>query len=195
MAWIPGGMMAGMGEMKERMLAGELYHAGDPEIVADEERCMLLVEQYNATGVVEHERRTALLRELLAGFGEGTVIRPPVRFDRGYQTTVGDRTFVNYGAVILDVGRVTIGDDVQIGPNLQILTPTHPMEPEIRRTGLEAAAPITIGHTAWLGGGVIVCAGVTIGEETVIGAGSVVTREVPARVFAAGNPCRVIRAL
>ena len=115
--------------------------------------------------------------------------------DYGSQTTIGARTFINVGAVILDVGRVTIGADVQIGPNVQLLTPTHPLEPDLRRTGVEAAEPIAIGDNVWLGGGVIVCPGVTIGADTVVGAGAVVTRDLPAGVLAVGNPARVLRTL
>jgi maltose O-acetyltransferase len=184
-----------MSDAKRRMLAGELYIADDPELAADAARCFALVEQFNATPAVDDERRRALLVQLLGGIGEGTVIRPPVYFDYGYQTTFGRRCFANFGLTVLDVGRVTIGDDVQIGPHVQLLTPTHPMDPGPRREGWEAQKPITIEDGVWLAGGVIVCPGVTIGESSVIGAGAVVTRDVPARVFAAGNPCRVIRDL
>ena len=181
--------------MKRRMLAGELYHASDPELQAELERCAGLVQQYNATSPAEPAQRLELLRRLLGGIGEGTVIRPPVYFDYGYQTTIGARTFINFGVVVLDVGRVGIGDDVQIGPNVQLLTATHPLDAETRRAGWEFQKPIRIGDGVWLGGGVIVCPGVSIGEDAVVGAGAVVTRDVPPRVFAAGNPCRVIREL
>ena len=184
-----------MSEMKDRMLAGEPYLTDDAELVADKTRCALLVEDYNAASVAEHDRRARVLEELLGAIGDGTTLKPPVYFNYGYQTTIGARTFVNTGAVILDVGRVSIGSDVQIGPNVQLLTPTHPMNAAERRAGWEGQRPITIEDGAWLGGGVIVCGGVTIGEDAVIGAGSVVTRDVPPRVFAAGNPCRVIREL
>lgn len=177
------------------MLAGELYLASDPEIGAEDLRCHMLVERYNATSAEETEGRTALLEELLGAVGEGTVVRPPTRFEKGYQTTIGARTFVNVGSVVLDVARVAIGDDVQVGPNVQLLTPTHPLDAETRRDGWEAADPITIGDAVWLGGGVIVCPGVTIGTESVVGAGSVVTRDVPPGVLAVGNPCRVVRDL
>ena len=123
------------------------------------------------------------------------MIEPPLRCDYGAQISLGARSFVNFGAIILDCAAVTIGADVQIGPNVQLLTPTHPLDPELRRTGIEGAAPITIGDGVWLGGGVIVCPGVTIGADTVVGAGSVVVRELPARVLAVGNPCRVVRDL
>jgi maltose O-acetyltransferase len=181
--------------MKERMLAGELYRSDDPELVSDKARCARLVHDYNATGATETERRAQLLQELLGAIGADTVIRPPVFFDYGFQTSVGPRSFVNKGAMILDVGRVSIGAEVRIGPSVHLLTPTHPMDAGQRRAGWEAQLPITIADGVWLGGGVIVCGGVTIGEDAVIGAGSVVTRDIPPCVFAAGNPCRVIRSL
>jgi maltose O-acetyltransferase len=180
---------------KERMLRGDLYLASDPELQADAARCHRLLERYNATGIDDLEHRDAILRELLAEVGEGVVVRPPLQMDYGYQTTIGARTFINVGAVILDVGRVTIGSDVQVGPNVQLLTPTHPLEPDERRSGVEAAKPISIGDNVWLGGGVIVCPGVTIGAHTVVGAGAVVVRDLPAGVLAVGNPARVIRKL
>jgi maltose O-acetyltransferase len=184
-----------MSEQKARMLAGELYHANDPELRADAERCDRLLRRYNATGAEDRDERAAILAELLGSVGDGVTIRPPLAMDYGYQTSIGVGTFINSGAVILDVGRVTIGADVQIGPNVQLLTPTHPLDPEQRRSGAEAAEPITIGDNAWLGGGVIVCPGVTIGDDTVVGAGAVVTRDLPPGVLAVGNPARVVRSL
>jgi len=186
---------AGGSSMKRRMLAGEPYLPDDAELVADKLRCARLVRDYNATDPADLHTRTALLAELLGAVGPESVIKPPVYFDYGYQTTIGRGTFVNAGAMILDVGRVDIGDHVQIGPNVQLLTPLHPMNAADRRAGWETQAPVSIADGTWLGGGVIVCAGVTIGEDAVIGAGSVVTRGIPPRVFAAGNPCRVIREL
>lgn len=184
-----------MGEQKDRMLQGELYLADDPELAADHRRCRLLVERYNATSVTEGAERRRILGELLGHVGRDVEIKPPLQCDYGYQIRVGDRSFVNYGAVILDVAAVTIGADVQVATNVQLLTATHPLDPDLRRTRLESAAPITIGDGAWLSGGVIVCPGVTVGADTVVGAGSVVTRDLPGRVLAAGNPCRVIRDL
>ena len=177
------------------MLAGEPYLPDDAELVAEKLRCARLVRDYNATDPADANGRAELLEQLLGGVGLETVIKPAVYFNYGYQTTVGRGTFVNAGAMILDVGRVSIGDHVQVGPNVQLLTPLHPMGAAERRAGRETQAPVTIADGAWLGGGVIVCAGVTIGHDSVIGAGSVVTRDVPERVFAAGNPCRVIRDL
>jgi maltose O-acetyltransferase len=184
-----------VGEQKERMLRGELYLADDPELQADAERCDRLLRAFNATAAEETGERRRILEELLGGIGPDSVIRPPLQMDYGYQTRIGARCFLNMGVVILDVGRVTIGDDVQIGPNVQILTPTHPLDPDERRSRLEAAEPITIGDNVWLGGGVIVCPGVTIGRDTVIGAGAVVTKDLPPGVLAVGNPARVIRSL
>jgi len=175
------------------MLSGELYLADDPELRADAVRCDALLARFNATRATDVDERRRILTDLLREFGEGTVIRPPLFMDYGYQTSVGSGTFINFNCVILDVGRVWIGADVQIGPNVQILTPTHPIDPEQRRSGLEAAKPITIEDNVWLGGGAIVLAGVTIGRDTVVGAAAVVTKDLPPGVVAVGNPARVIR--
>lgn len=177
------------------MLAGELYLADDPEIAADRQRAAVLMERFNASSAGEPQRRTELLRELLGSLGEGVDVRPPFYCDYGYHISIGSGTFVNYNAVLLDVARITIGADVQIATNVQLLTPTHPVEPEPRRAKWESASPITIGDNVWLGSGAIVLGGVTIGENTVVGAGSVVTRDLPANVVAVGNPARVIRTL
>jgi maltose O-acetyltransferase len=182
-------------EQKDRMLRGDLYRAHDPELVADHRRCRLLVERFNATSVTEAAERRRLLDELLGEFGEDAEIKPPFQCDYGFTISVGARTFMNYGTVILDEVPVTIGADVQIATNVQLLTATHPLEAGPRRAGWESAEPISIGDGAWLGGGVIVCPGVTIGEDTVVGAGSVVVRDLPPRVLAVGNPCRPVRDL
>lgn len=179
----------------ERMLAGDLYVADDPEIARRASRAVRLAGRYRRAvedgepGAREH------LAELLGHLGEDAVIRPPLYVDYGEHLSVGARTFVNVNLTALDVAAITIGEDCQIGPNVQLLTPTHPVEPEPRRAKLEAAKPITIGDNVWLGGGVIVCPGVTIGDNAVIGAGSVVTRDVPADVVAVGNPARVVRRI
>jgi maltose O-acetyltransferase len=180
---------------KERMLAGEPYLASDPELVKENRRALELAEQYNQTSVNERHERERILKKLLGSVGEGTEIQAPFHIDYGYQLHIGARTFVNFNFVALDVGRITIGNDVQIGPNVQLLTATHPMEPEARRQKLESAKPITIGDNVWLGGGVIVCPGVTIGENTVVGAGSVVVDDLPAGALAVGNPARVVRKI
>jgi maltose O-acetyltransferase len=188
------GVMA-MSEQKHRMIHGELYHANDTELTADRLRCRALLEQFNASSATDAMLRHKLLHDLLGHLGEGSMIMPRLECDYGYQIRVGDRAFINYGAVILDCAAVTIGDDVQIGPNVQLLTATHSMEASTRRSGLESAKPIRIGFSAWLGGGVIVCPGVTVGDETVVGAGSVVTDDLQPRVLVAGNPARMIRRL
>lgn len=181
--------------MRERMLAGDLYIADDAQIAADLQRAAVLMYRFNMGDSSHPEARRAILAELLGTLGAGAEIRPPLWCDYGYHIHIGARTFINYGAVLLDVAPITIGEDVQIGPNIQILTPTHPLEPEPRRAKWEAARPITIADNVWLGGGVILCPGVTVGENTVVGAGAVVTRDLPANVLAVGNPARVIRQL
>ena len=184
-----------MGEMKERMLRGELYLAGDPELAADHARAQDLLERYNATPHAAQEERDRLLRELLGEVGEGVVVKPPFRCDYGRHIAIGDRTFVNYGCVLLDVAAIRIGSACQLATNVQLLTATHPVDPEPRRLGWEYAEPITLGDNVWLGGGAIVCPGVTIGDNTVVGAGAVVTRDLPAGVVAVGNPARVLREI
>lgn len=178
---------------RERMLAGDPYLANDPELVRLSRRAIALCEEYNRTSVDAPHERERILGELLGSVGEDVEIRPPFHCDYGSQIRIGARSFVNFGLVALDVTSITIGDDAQIGPNVQLLTPTHPIDPEERRSKIEAAKPITIGDNVWLGGGVIVCPGVTIGANTVVGAGSVVVRDLPANVVAVGNPARVVR--
>ncbi len=179
--------------MTERMRAGELYLADDPEIAEASRRALDLVDAYNATTIRQAPLRRALLEALLGSLGEETELRPTLRVDYGTNLHVGARCFANFGLVALDVAPITIGDDVQIGPNVQLLTATHPLDADLRRAKWEAAEPITIGDNVWLGGGVIVCPGVTIGADTVVGAGAVVTRDLPAGVVAVGNPARVLR--
>lgn len=180
---------------RERMLSGAPYIAEDPELQAEMDRAANRVAAFNATSGADHAGRDRILRELFGFVGDGAVVRPPLRCDYGYQTSIGARTFINWGLICLDVGRVTIGEDAQIGPNVQLLTGTHPLEPEPRRAKWESSEPITIGDNVWLGGGVIVCPGVRIGENTVVGAGSVVTRDLPANVVAVGSPARVVRSI
>lgn len=181
--------------MRERMQAGDLYIADDPQLEADSLRAASLADQYNRLGPQNPGAAAPLLAELLGSIGEQTIIRPPLYVDYGKYITVGARTFINYNFTALDVAPITIGDDVQIGPNVQLLTPTHPLAAGPRRDKLEAAKPISIGNNVWLGGGVIVLPGVSIGENTVVGAGAVVTRDLPANVVAVGNPARVVRDL
>jgi maltose O-acetyltransferase len=181
--------------MKDRMLRGELYLADDPDIQTDAARGHALMERYNATRASEQELRDRLLRELLGDVGEGVVVRPPLWIDYGANISIGARTFVNYDCVMLDVAPIRTGAACQLATRVQLLTATHPVDPEPRRLGWESAEPITIGDNVWLGGGAIVCPGVTIGENTVVGAGAVVTRDLPAGVVAAGVPARVLREI
>ena len=177
------------------MRAGDDYLADDPQITAAHLAALDAMTAYNASSARDVGQRRGLLERLLGSVGEGTELRPPVYVDYGSNIAIGARCFANYGLVALDVARIEIGDDVQIGPNVQLLTPTHPLAPTPRREKWESAQPITIGDNVWLGGGVIVCPGVTIGVDTVVGAGSVVTRDLPAGVLALGNPARVVRSL
>ncbi len=178
------------------MLAGELYRDNDPVLVAERQRCQQLLDKFHATGAGEDAQRRTILEDLLGAIGEGSWIMPRFQCDYGYLIRLGDNSFLNYDAILMDCAPITIGNDVSIGPRAQLLTALHPMEDhELRRQRWETAAPITIGDNVWLGGGVIVCPGVTIGANTVVGAGSVVTKDLPEKVFAAGNPARVIRTL
>jgi maltose O-acetyltransferase len=181
--------------MKDRMLRGELYLADDPDIHADAARAHDLMERYNATRASDRELRDRLLRELLGEVGDNVVVRPPLWIDYGTNITIGAQTFVNYDCVLLDVAPIRIGVACQLATRVQLLTATHPIDPEPRRLGWESAEPITIGDNVWLGGGAIVCPGVTIGENTVVGAGAVVTRDLPAGVVAVGAPARVLREI
>lgn len=179
----------------ERMLAGDLYIADDPEIARRQQRAVRLAARYQDACAEDAAAARTVLAELLDSVGEGVELRPPLYVDYGSNISIGARTFVNYHLTALDVARITIGEDCQIGPDVQLLTPTHPVEPGPRRDKLEAALPITIGDNVWLGGGVIVCPGVTIGDDSVIGAGAVVTKDIPAGVVAVGNPARVVRSV
>ncbi|WP_123371674.1 sugar O-acetyltransferase [Cellulomonas sp. PhB150] len=179
----------------ERVLAGDWYE-GDAEIAALTRAAQGRAERFAELARGDDEAAALeALRDLLGSVGEGGWIRPPLYVDFGRHTHIGARTFVNFGLVLLDVAPIRIGEDCQIGPNVQLLTPIHPVEPEPRRAKLESAEPITIGDNVWLGGGVIVCPGVTIGDNTVVGAGAVVTKDLPANVVAVGNPARVIKEI
>ena len=183
-----------MGEMRERMLRGDLYIADDPENAAEFARVQELLARFNASAPGAWDERDALLRRTLRHVGEDVVVRPPFFCEYG-AISIGDRTFVNVDAVMLDVAPITIGAACQIATRVQLLTATHPVDPEPRRLGWEYGRPITLADNVWLGGGVIVCPGVTIGQDTVVGAGAVVTRDLPAGVVAGGVPARVLREI
>jgi maltose O-acetyltransferase len=178
---------------RDRMLSGQLYRADDPGLVQDHLRARRLTDRFNHCSVEDADLRLTILTELLGSLGPGTEIRPPLYCDYGSYLHVGARSFVNFGLVALDAAPIVIGDDVQIGPGVQFLTPTHPTDSELRRAKWEAAEPIAVADNVWLGGGCIVLPGVSIGENSVVGAGAVVTRSLPAGVVAVGNPARIIR--
>ncbi|GAB3528822.1 sugar O-acetyltransferase [Arthrobacter monumenti] len=180
---------------RERMLAGDLYISDDPDNEAAYRRAVKLTAHYASAYVEDPDSARPILEELLGGLGENAHIRPPLSVDYGSHITIGDETFINSGLTALDVGPISIGRDCQIGPNVQLLTPTHPVDPKPRRDKLEAAEPITIEDNVWLGGGAIVLPGVTIGKNSIIGAGAVVTKDIPANVIAVGNPARVLRTI
>jgi maltose O-acetyltransferase len=180
---------------RERMLAGDPYIADDPDLRRESEHAQLLARAFNDSAPTDPAGRRRILEQLLGSLGDDTEVRPPLHCDYGHHIHIGARTFVNFGLVALDVATIRIGDDVQIGPGVQLLTPTHPLEPEPRRAKWESAEPITIGDNVWLGGGVIVGPGVTIGADTVVGAGSVVLRDLPDGVLAVGVPARIVRSL
>jgi maltose O-acetyltransferase len=178
----------------DKMLAGELYDPLDPELVAARVRARDLCQELNATREGEQEIRRRILTELFGSGGESVWMQPPFFCDYGANIYLGERVFFNFNCVVLDVCQVRIGDFSQFGPAVQIYTATHPMNAELRRKQ-EFGKPIEIGADVWIGGGAIICPGVKIGSRTVIGAGSVVTREMPEGVFCAGNPCRIIRKI
>ncbi|MDX8348549.1 sugar O-acetyltransferase [Cognatiyoonia sp. IB215446] len=174
---------------KERMITGELYRAGDAELVAARKRAQGLMRDYNQTVYGDDTERTRLLGALL-GTHHGAVIRPPFYVDYGFNIHCAPGVFLNYGCVLLDVCPIHIGADTQIGPGTQILTADHPRDPSERAEGWEMGKPITIGRNVWIGGGALLLPGVTIGDDAVIGAGTVVTRDVAAGQTAVGNPAR-----
>lgn len=179
---------------REKMLAGELYDALDPELVALRGRARDLCRELNAAAESDQERRKAILVELFGEGGDSVWLQPPFYCDYGTNIRLGQRVFFNFNCVVLDVCEVRVGDFTQFGPGVQILTPLHPMDAALRRAQ-EFGKPVEIGSDVWVGAGALILPGVCIGSRTVIGAGSVVTRDLPGDVFAAGNPCRVIRAI
>jgi maltose O-acetyltransferase len=183
-----------MSSEKEKMLAGELYDPLDEELVLARNRARGLCQDLNATREEQQEERRRILLELLGQGGADVWLQPPFFCDYGSNILLGKKCFFNFNCVVLDVCRVKVGDFTLFGPAVQIYTATHPLNAELRRKQ-EFAKPIEIGSDVWVGGGAIICPGVKIGSRAVIGAGSVVTRDVPDGVFAAGNPCRVIRSL
>lgn len=179
---------------KEKMLEGLPYNASDDQLVRERRNARRLVWRINQTLPDQGEERAVLFRRLIGAKGQFT-IEPPFYCDYGYNITIGENFYANYNCTMLDVAPVTIGDNVMFGPQVQIYTAEHPVDARKRITGIESGKPIVIGSNVWIGGGAILCPGVSIGDNTVIGAGSVVTKDIPADAVAAGNPCRILRRL
>lgn len=180
---------------KERMLTGLPYRADFDGLPEERDACKRKIFAYNQTPPWEHEALSTQLRELLGKVGEGSCIEPPFHCDYGWNIELGSGCFINYNLTILGVGKVTIGDSCLFAPNVSIYTAGHPIHPDSRLSYYEYGIPITIGNRVWLGGNVVVLPGVTIGDDAVIGAGSVVTKDIPAGWIAAGNPCKLIRQI
>jgi maltose O-acetyltransferase len=187
--------IATMKTEKEKMLSGELYNAMDSELTKERLQARLLVKQLNDSGEDEAAKRARIIKNLIPNAGAHLWLQPPFYCDYGTNIIIGDDVFFNFNCVVLDVARVIIGHRTKLGPNVQIYTATHPVDYKERATGLEYGKAITIGEDVWVGGSAIICPGVTIGDRTVIGSGSVVTKDIPSDVLAAGNPCRIIREL
>ena len=183
-----------MSTEREKMLRGELYDPADPELVRARDRARDLCQDLNATREAQVEERRRILRELFGRGGDTVWMQPPFFCDYGANIELDERVFFNFNCVVLDVARVVVGDYTLFGPAVQIYTATHPLDAQLRRRQ-EFAVPIEIGSDVWVGGGTIICPGVRIGSRAVIGAGSVVTKNIPDEVVAAGNPCRVIRTV
>jgi maltose O-acetyltransferase len=181
-----------MGTERQAMLSGALYDPLDAELVAARARARGLCRALNDTREAEQHARRRVLRELFGAGGDSVLMQPPFYCDYGSNIYLGERVFFNFNCVVLDVCEVRIGDYTLFGPGVQILTPLHPLDAELRRER-EFGKPVQIGSDAWVGGGALILAGVNVGSRSIIGAGSVVTRDVPEGVFAAGNPCRVLK--
>lgn len=175
---------------KAKMLAGELYTASGPELAADNARAHAWLARYNASLAASAEERHAMLTAFFAAAGEGAYVRPPFHCEYGYNIHLGSGAFLNFNCIVLDVVEVSIGDRTQIGPAVQILTPDHPRDSKQRRAGLEFGRPVRIGSDVWIGGGAILLPGITVGDGAIIGAGSVVTRDVAAGATVVGNPAK-----
>lgn len=180
---------------KEKMIAGELYDPLDPQLVEDRIQARLLLKALNDGREDDPDTRNKILASLFPKAGASLWLQPPFYCDYGYNITIGERVFFNFNCVVLDVAPVRIGSRTMFGPNVQIYAATHPLDHQERSSGLEYGKPITIGDDVWVGGSVVICPGVSIGDRSIIGAGSVVTKDIPADSIAVGNPCRIIRSL
>lgn len=176
---------------KQKMLAGEPYRV-DAELGAEQMRCRALMDAYNAIPAHDKEARREGLKALFGSVGSFSTVRSPVYVDYGSNIKLGQGVFLNFGCVLLDVVSIEIGDETQIGPGVQILTADHPRDPRERETGVEWGIPVKIGRNVWIGAGALILPGVTVGDDAIIGAGAVVTRDVPKGATVAGNPARIV---
>lgn len=180
---------------KKLMLAGKYYDAGDPLLCQERLEAKKKCRNFNTLPIENKEKRDEILNNLFGSLSSPVTIEPPFYCDYGYNIFADSNLYMNHGCIILDVNKVTIGKNVLFGPNVQIYTATHPINPDERLSGKEAGYSINIGDNVWIGGGAIICPGISIGNNSVIGAGSVVTKSIPSLVFAAGNPCKVIKKI
>lgn len=177
------------------MLSGELYNALDPQLSEERVQAKLLLKELNDSREDEVGKRETILKQLLPNSGSGLWLQPPFYCDYGTNIILGEKVFFNFNCVLLDVATITVGSRTLVGPNVQMYAATHPVDYAERAAGLEYGKPIVIGEDVWIGGSTVICPGVSIGNRSIIGAGSVVTKDIPADVIAAGNPCRLIREL
>lgn len=180
---------------KQKMLAGQYYDAADPVLVAERLACRQLLHRFNHSDPSQGAERKAIISQLLGSHGEKFYIEPPFYCDYGSNIETGNNFYANFGCTLLDVAAIKMGDDVQLGPGVHIYTATHPVDPKTRKSGVEYGLAITIGDNVWIGGNAVICPGISIGDNSVIAAGSVVTRDVPASVVVGGNPAKVIKQL
>ncbi len=180
---------------KEKMLSGEMYNPMDPQLVEDRLKARILFQEINNINDNDKVKRDATFYKLLTNTKEGLWIEPPFYCDYGYNIKAGKNVFMNFNCCILDVAEVQIGDNCMMGPNIQIYTATHPLEFKERNSGREFAKPISIGKNVWIGGNAVICPGVNIGNNVVIGAGSIVTKSFPDDVFIAGNPAKIVKSI
>ena len=184
-----------MNSEKEKMLSGKLYKAFGNELFGERQYAKDQIYLFNSLAPSELGKRNEIIRRIFGKTREKFFIEPPFRCDYGYNIEIGENFYSNYNLIILDCAKVTIGDNVLIGPNVGIYTAGHPLDYELRKQEYEFAFPVTIGHNVWIGGNVVINPGISIGENCVIGSGSVVTKDLPGNVVAAGNPCKVIREI
>lgn len=182
--------------IKEKMQSGDIYYPSDEALMQEQLQALELLYDYNATRPTEQKKRTELLKKMFAEIGEGCYIEPPLHANwAGNHVHFGEYVYANFGLTLVDDTHIYVGDSTMFGPNVVVATAGHPIDPALREKGYQFNMPVHIGKNCWLGAGVLVMPGVTIGDNTVIGAGSVVTKDIPANVVAVGNPCRVLREI